>query len=176
MDGNGSLFGTVSGNTREVRSIPTLPKDPKIQTKHTHGNRKLNLCHVPSVAEAMSPPIAGVQLWGKSRWKGVSLSYQMPLIPFSSGCGHPDPGQVQRGAAQEARARRAVSSAFCTAAHGEAAQLRPQGEAHDRHLRQASPLVSVSAGSCYVWVDRFQGNPLAGWAAAQSLAARVHQE
>ena len=74
MDGNGALFGTLSGNTREVGGCRRCPVGD---------------------------------------WR----SDQPP----------PDPAQVHGGSAEEARPRRTVCVAFCSPAHGEAPQLRPQG-------------------------------------------------
>jgi peptide subunit release factor 1 (eRF1) len=75
MDGNGALFGTLSGNTREARSARSLFAAMKRQ--------------------------------------------RMPPS---------DPAQVYCRPPQEARPWWSVRTSVCPPAHGEASQLRPQGE------------------------------------------------
>lgn len=125
MDGNGSLFGTLSGNTREVRTIHR-PASGCYDTSehlcswagriacriHVHDHQSLLVC--------LQPPRGAV-------------AHHMTL------CGgawlRADPAQVHGGPAQEARAGRAVRAALCAPAPGEAAQLRAEGAACNKPVR-----------------------------------------
>ena len=94
-------------------------------------------------APSAAPRARGVDPFHCARPRAPPASPQPhPALPPAVPCPPPPSRTGVCGPAQEARPRRAVCAALCSAAHGEAAQLCPQGEPPPRGA-PCSPLLAA---------------------------------
>lgn len=131
MDGNGTLFGTLSGNAREVSAMGTSEAPRRVHRRTSNASRS----HVRAISIRANHRTA------------------LALAAFRLFADSP---QVHRRPSQEARQRRAVRAAFRASAHGEAPQLRPQGTAASQPLQRAASVACAQPRRCRVVIPGAQ--------------------